>query len=143
MLGLSTITMAAGLNRWLMAAMLILIGLLAVQSCADSAVGPAAAKGLELMPSHPCHLFGEVDWVTAGTVTRMGLSPEYGSMVLVIALEDGCQCQVFVAEWTANPSLFPKHRRLVLQGVEIGAPGTDRHVLVLVDVLTNGDDLKL
>lgn len=141
--GLNTVRPAAGPDRWLTAGALILVGLLAVQSCADSAVGPAAAKAPELMPSHPCHLFGEVDWIAVGTVTRMGLSPDYGSMVLVIALEDGCQCQVFVAEWTANPSLFPKHRRLVLQGVQLGAPDSDRHLLVVVDVLMNGHDLKL
>lgn len=127
---------------WVWGLMLAVVLAVAAQQCAlepatveaqnSQWTGEPSPRPTPPVPAHYCHLFGTTDWVEEGYILQRGW--DRGDRLLLFETLEGCECIVYVPEWAPDALSFPMHRRIVLRGITVGAPGQDREILMALGV---------
>lgn len=104
-------------------------GVVGLVLCVVLTVATASA----IMAPHPCHIEALVDWSVNGYLERTGIQVE--DPVLLVRLDDGCTCILFLPELVGLREDIPRKSWLHFRGVTLkDSENNEKPVMVALEI---------
>lgn len=92
-----------------------------------------ASGAVAAMAPHACHLEALVDWSVNGYLERTGIQVE--DPVLLVRLDDGCTCILFLLEWVGLRQDIPRKAWLHFRGITLkDSENNENPVMVALEI---------
>lgn len=93
----------------------------------------AVASAGAFMAPHVCHLEALVDWSVNGYLERTGIQVE--DPILLVRLDDGCTCIMFLPEWVGLRQDIPRKAWLHFRGITLkDSENNEKPVMVALEI---------